>query len=594
MIGTLRQVLRFIDRGQRSKWIMLIVLAVVASGFEMAGAVMVFILIGLVSDAGADIDLPLIGDVRSLVGDVDQDSLLLGTVIATAIFFLLRGFVQVGTIYAQSRVANNAGAQLSNTLARGYLYMPYPNHLARNSSELVRNSYQAVQLLVSQVFLPLINIAASAILTVGMLTVMVAITPAATGVAIVVIGASAAIVLSVVLPRIKRVGATAHDMQRETLNWLQQSLHGIRDIRILGRERYFAHRYGKSRLRLARSNYQRAALSQLPSTIIEFSLIGFILLFFALTILGGDEAQQALPVLGLFAYVGLRLQPSIQRMINGINSIKFATAPIEDLYADLQLLRASEAPTIPTEGLPFKRSLELRDVGFAYEGTERPALSGIDLVIRPGEEIGLCGPTGGGKTTLTDIIAGLLSPTNGSILVDGVDLLGNESAWHRNLGVVPQMVFLTDDTLRRNIALGIPDAKIDDDAVREAVGLAQLSDFVDGLPEGLETTVGERGVRISGGQRQRIAIARALYRRPNVLIFDEGTSALDQETEAKLMASIERLRGSHTIILVAHRLSTVQNSDRVIFVEGGRVSGVGSFSELQQTNESFRRMSTSQ
>ena len=590
MIETIRQALELIGREHRTRWVALVLLALIASGFEMLGAVLVFVLVGLVADPGAEITLPIIGDVRSLVGDVNERTLLLGTVVVAAVFFLLRGVVQVGTIYVQRRVANNAGARLSNKLVDGYLRLPYPVHLRRNSAELIRNGHQAVQQLVGQVFVPLINVAAAVFLAVGMLALLVAIAPAATGIAILVVGGSAAVVLLFVQPRIKRLGRTAHQMQRDTLRWLQQSLHGIRDVRLLGRERYFARRYGHSRLRLARSAYMRATLNQLPSAIIEFALIGFILLFFAITIIAGEEAEGVLPVLGLFAYVGLRLQPSIQRIVSGLNDIKYSTAPIEDLYADLKAVQALPEAASQPDPLPFEAAIQLDGVQFSYEATDRPALTKIDLTIRPGDEIGICGPTGGGKTTLVDIIAGLLTPTSGRVTVDGRDLRQNERAWHRNLGVVPQMVFLTDDTLRRNIALGVLDEQIDEDALGEAVALAQLGEFVESLPAGLETTVGERGVRISGGQRQRIAIARALYRRPAVLIFDEGTSALDTETEARLMASIESLRGSHTIILVAHRLTTVRKSDRVVFVEEGRIGGIGTFDELEHGNDRFRAL----
>jgi ATP-binding cassette, subfamily B, bacterial PglK len=246
--------------------------------------------------------------------------------------------------------------------------------------------------------------------------------------------------------------------------------------------------------------------------------------------------------------------------------------------------------TRSVEPLPFHQELRLERVTFRYEQADRDALQGIDLVIHPGEQIGICGPTGGGKTTLTDIITGLLDPTSGRVTVDDRDLVDVEREWQANLGIVAQMVFLTDDALRRNVALGVPDDKVDDAALREAVKLAQLEPFVADLPEGLDTIVGERGVRVSGGQRQRIAIARALYRKPEILIFDEGTSALDNATEAQMMSAIEQLRGEHTIILVAHRLSTVRNADRIVFLEDGRATGIGSFDELRTTNTVFREM----
>jgi len=214
----------------------------------------------------------------------------------------------------------------------------------------------------------------------------------------------------------------------------------------------------------------------------------------------------------------------------------------------------------------------------------------VGLVIRRGEQVGICGPTGGGKTTLVDLITGLLAPSQGQVRVDGVDIQTNLRGWQRNLGVVSQMVFLVDDTLRRNIALGIPDDKIDEQAVCEAIRLAQLEELVARLPQGLDTVVGERGVRLSGGERQRVAIARALYYRPQVLIFDEGTSALDNITEQELMRALRSLRGGHTIVLVAHRLSTVHDADRVVFVENGRIAGIDTFEGLCATSESFRAM----
>ena len=341
---------------------------------------------------------------------------------------------------------------------------------------------------------------------------------------------------------------------------MQQGLFGIRDVKVLGREQAFAREYGRSRARMARASYLREAAGQLPSILFELSLMAFIIGFFAFTI------------------------------IQGLNSLKFSAAPLDDLHHDLQLMSEIRGTMSQVEPLPFREGLRLDHVSFRYELTDRDALQDINLVIRPGEQIGICGPTGGGKTTLTDIITGLLEPTHGRISVDGENLAELERNWQANLGIVPQMVFLTDDTLRRNIALGVADSQVDEQALQEAVKLAQLKEFVSELPQGLETKVGERGVRVSGGQRQRIAIARALYRKPEVLIFDEGTSALDNATEAQMMAAIERLRGHHTIILVAHRLSTVRNSDRIVFLEHGRMTGIGTYDELRETNVAFREM----
>lgn len=595
MMSTIRQAIDLIGREQWPKWGILVILALVVSGFEMLGAILVFVLVGLAADPNAAIDIPIIGDIRTIAGDIDSRTLLLRTVAFIAVFFLIRGVVQVWTLYYQRRVAENAGARLSIKLVTGYLRSPYPFHLRRNSAELIRNSHQASSQVVNQVFMPIINIAAQSALTVGLLIVLISIAPAASGFAVLIVGGAAVVVLVFVQPKLKRLGGIAHQAQRDTLGSLQQALQGIRDVKLFGAEQYFGRKYGQGRRSLARANYLGSVLHQMPSTIIETALIGFILVFLAISVIASDQGPQALPVLGLFAYVGLRLQPSVQRIVKGLNDIKYATAPVADMHRDLRLIQ--DIPPIggsPDDPILFERELILDNVSYRYDEANQSALAHINLAIHVGEEIGICGPTGGGKTTLIDVITGLLTPTDGQVTVDGVDISSCVGRWQRTLGVVSQMVFLTDDTLRSNIALGIPDDEIDEGALAEAVDLAQLTKFVASLDSGLDTVVGEAGVRISGGQRQRLAIARALYHRPAVLIFDEGTSALDNVVEAALLSSLERLRGTHTILHVAHRLSTVRRSDRIIFIEDGRITGAGSYDDLAVTHEGFRQMNSSE
>jgi ATP-binding cassette, subfamily B, bacterial PglK len=274
--------------------------------------------------------------------------------------------------------------------------------------------------------------------------------------------------------------------------------------------------------------------------------------------------------------------------MKNFNDIRYGRAALDDVQADLR----RPVPPLPTDTrpLPFLDRVVVEDVTFAYEGTDTPAVEGIDLEIRRGQSLGIVGATGAGKSTLVDLLIGLSTPTAGRITIDGVDLRGNEPAWHRQLGMVSQEMFLLDDTLRRNIALGLPDDEIDDARIGHAVRLAQLEDFVSGLPEGLETYVGERGVRVSGGQRQRIAIARALYPRPEVLILDEGTSALDNLTEAALIEALAQLHEDHTIITIAHRLSSVQDHDNIVFLRDGRIEATGTFDELIERSVAFQRM----
>ncbi|MCH8062420.1 MAG: ABC transporter ATP-binding protein [Chloroflexi bacterium] len=595
MLKTLSQAYQLIGRDRPGRWALLIVLAVVVSGIEMLGAILVFVLLNLIVDPTGQVDLPIIGDLKEVTGDIDDQALLIGTAVVIFAFFMVRSVVTVGAKYVENRVAFNAGAQLANTLVAGYLAWPYSVHLRRNTAELIRNGHTATQELVTSMFLPTIKMFAHSIVIVGMLALLASFAPAATGLAILILGGAAFLLLLAVQPRLKRLGEISHQMSRETLGNLQEALQGVREVKLLGREKYFAKRYARSRIAFARARYLRATVGALPPIVMEMSLIAFILVLFGFTAVSDAPSEGIVSILGLFAYAGMRLRPSLQQVIGGFNSLRYSTAPLEDLHADLIATEGlSASPQGTTKRLPFEKTIRVDHVSFRYEGAEVDALTDVDLTIHKGDQIGVCGPTGGGKSTLIDLLTGLLEPTDGRVTVDDVDIRGSERAWQQGLGVVSQSIFLIDGTLRENIALGQDEAHLQVDALDEAVELAQLSEMVEALSEGLDTMVGERGVRLSGGQRQRVAIARALYRRPDVLILDEGTSALDNATEAKLLSALERLRGENTLILVAHRLSTVRTCDSILFVANGGISGEGPYDYLLEHHPAFRAMALSE
>ena len=591
MLEAFRKTFHLVGRDKRNRWVALVAGAVVVSVLEMFGAVLIYLLLTLLVEPTATLPMPLLGDLRELGAGIDGTTFFLISAAVLGGFFLIRALAQLAYIYVKNRLAHNAGARLSTKLMRGYLRLPYAFHLRRSSAELVRNAQQSVEQLASQCFLSVIQVIAEVLLIVGLVTVMLLVAPAATGLAALIVGSAALLLMVVVQPRLKRLGLRAQEMRQRTLASLQQSLHGIREIKVLGTEEHFAEGYQADRDTLARSVHLSGTVAEMPRLVIETALIAFILILFSVSIAAGAATEELLSTLGLFAYAGLRIQPSLQKLVSGLNKVKYSAAAIDDVYADLVLVEKLDAEDEQPNDLGFREELWLESASFAYEGADHPAVIDAELSIQPGDVIGICGPTGGGKTTLTDLIIGVLDPTEGRITVDGVDLRHRRAAWFRKLGIVPQMVFLIDDTVRRNIAFGIPDEDIDVDALEEAIELAQLTEFVGRLPDGLDTVVGERGVRVSGGQRQRIAIARALYRKPEVLVFDEGTSALDNFTESALISSLERLRGERTIILVAHRLSTVRNCDRIVYLEDGRIAGIGSFEYLQRHSEGFQALS---
>ena len=590
MLDLLRKSFVLAGNERPGRWLAVVAGAVVVSGLEMVSAVLVYLLLALVADPGAQLQLPIVGDVRGVFGGVDQQTFLLGAAAVLGAFFLVRAVLQSAFLYVKHRLAQSAAARLSADLAEGYLRLPYTVHLRRSSAELLRNAHQTAEQAAPHFFLPAIQVIADALVITGLLAVMLVVAPAGTGLAVAVVGGAAALLLLVVQPRLKRLGGRVQELRKRTLGALQQSLYGIRDLQVSGAEGYFGERYRRSRRRLGRAMYLRGFVSELPRQVIETTLMVVLLALFALSVVRAEAPDQLLSTLGMFAYAGIRILPSLQRIVGGLNNLKFAGPAIEQVHDDLVLIARHARHDDDGPDLRFERELRLTDVDFSYGGERLPAITGADLTIAPGEMVGVCGPTGGGKTTLTDLISGILPPTTGSVTVDGADVDTHRGAWFRKLGIVPQSVFLVDDTLRRNIAFGLADTDIDETRVREAVRLAQLEDDVASLPHGLDTHVGERGVRFSGGERQRVAIARALYRRPEVLVFDEGTASLDNATEARLMAAIQHLRGTHTIVLVAHRLSTIRGCDRIVYVEDGRIAAVGTFEALLATSEGFRSL----
>ena len=589
------QVLQVLGPERRWRWVVLVLLGVLVTGFEAVGALLVYTLLGLVTGASAGFQLPLVGDVTARFPGTEPRTLQLWVATLVAVFFLVRSGVLIAQRYIQSRLVHNAGAQLASHLMRGYLAMPYLQHTQRNSAELVRNAFDSVQNLVSSVMKPAVEVTSELLLVLGLTLLLLVISPVTTLVALAVLGPTVWVLLAFVQPRLRQLGTASQESRKGSLLAIQQGLGGFRDIRLLGREDEFARTFARHRAVMSRTDYLRNAFSELPRSLIETALVLVIAMVFVVAILAGEGAEAVVSTLGIFAYAGLRLQPSLQKVVGGLNSMRFGQAVLDDLLADrrevdalLEAQRRRREAASEREG--FREAIELRGVTFAYAPGAPPAIRGVDLTIRRGEFVGICGPTGGGKSTLVDLITGLLQPDQGEVCVDGVPLEPEPAWWHVQLGVVSQSVFLIDDTLRRNIAFGHRDDQVDEVLLARTVERAQLREVVEQLPDGLDTVVGERGIRLSGGQRQRVAIARALYREPDVIIFDEGTSALDGATEAALVAALDELKTGRTLISVAHRISTVRRADQILVVEGGRIAASGTYSQLLESSDLFRSL----
>ena len=596
----IRQAFGLIGGERRWRWWLLGAVSLFNAALEAFGAALVYLLVALISTPDASITLPVVGDIASYFPGWTPREIKVAFALAVGVFFVLRAGVVLIQNYVTQRLVNNAKALVAGEFLDGYLSLPYLFHTQRSSAELIRNTYQGTTKLVQGVVLPALSMATELLLAISLLVTLILLAPQAMLLTTVGLGATLIIIQRFVRPRLMALSRQMEDASTESIGAIQQALGGIRDIKLLQREDAFARVHLNARLSIAKAGYKSSVLSSLSPLAIETSLILTIVAVFVLATTGDGSVERTLATLAVFAYVGLRLQPILQRMIGFLNTLNKAQAVVEILLTDRQLIHdwnaavaAEPSREIPSgPGAPrFTDAVRFEDVRFAYSDGGQTVLDGIDLEVRRGEFIGICGPTGGGKSTLVDLLVGLIQPTTGSISVDGIPLGRRPLWWWDQLGVVSQNVFLTDDTLRNNIAFGQQvGGRIDPDRVARCVERAQLQSVIDQLEHGLDTIVGERGVRLSGGQRQRVAIARALYREPEVLVLDEGTSALDGATERALVTAIDEATHERTLIAIAHRISTIRDADRILVVADGRIQDIGTHDELLERSELFRAL----
>jgi len=496
--------------------------------------------------------------------------LMVGIYIVRSLFLLWSSWVQKGFSAALS-------GRLSQRLFTIYLRQPYLFHLQHNSATLMRNSRNA-NVVVTGGIDPTLVLLTDGLVAIALFTLLIIVEPVGTIITLVAFGVGAWLFQLLTRRRIERWGDQRNLHDGMILQHLQQGLGGAKDVKILGRESEFLDQHEKHLKESLRINRVYSVLQTMPRMYMEILTIAGLAALVISMVLQKQSFTEIIPTLGLFAAAAFRVMPSINRLLGALQTLLYSRAIIASVYADFKLDAPDETKLVT--GIPFSEQLELRSVTFQYPTASTPSLQQVSLVVRRGEAVGFVGPSGAGKSTLVDVILGLFAPTAGLVLVDGQDIQKNLRNWQNQIGYVPQSIYLTDDTLRRNVAFGLGDENIDENSVRNAIRLAQLEEFVSSLPENLDTVVGERGVRLSGGQRQRIGIARALYHNPSILVLDEATSSLDTPTEHGVMQAVQALQGSKTVIIVAHRLSTVEYCDRLYRIESSRLIEEGTFDEV--------------
>ena len=588
MIDTLRKCLRLLPRSSRRDYLLLVPLSLLTGLAEMGAAAGIFAIITVLTAPSDGLAVGWIAAITRYLPWQGQSAIILQLTGLLAVFYVARSIVVLAAQYFRIRVAHAANAELSCDLLRRYLSAAYPFHFGRHSSDLIRNCTTGVDQSLAILFY-VSGLVTDLLMALGMIAVLVATSPRLSLLVGVMLVAIVLVILRLTRLTASRYGRGRHDLSASLLRSLQQALGGVKELKVLGRERFFYDDYAAQQREALLVRYLGITLESVPSVALQTALVcGALGLVAALTVTG-QTGVQSLPIAAVFGYVGMRVLPMANGIVTTMSHIRSSKPAVDALYEDFIALAAADNQTDGAH-VEFRQSIVLDAVTYTYPSAGHPAIADISLTIRQGESIGIIGETGAGKSTLVDVILGLLPPTRGRITVDGVDLSRTSAPWKRRVGYVPQSVYLVDDSLQRNIALGIPDADVDAGRMAEVLAAAQLDQFVASLPEGLRTRVGERGVRLSGGERQRIAIARALYHDPDVLIFDEATASLDVQTEAEITRTITALHDVKTVIVIAHRLSSVKACDRLVWLARGRVVDVGSFEDLQRRRADFRAL----
>jgi len=556
---------------------------------EMLGAGMIIPLTALLTQGDSTTHHPAVQHVLASMGNPKQETVVIYLLTAlVATFFLKNLYLTVLAWVQTSFVFAKLQTDLSTKLFAIYLAQPYTFHLQRNSAHLIRNIQREIETLTRFAFKPAMLICTEGLVMLGMLGFLLVIEPLGT---VLVAGLMVFAVTPLQIlskQRLMRWGDARQKSEGGMLKHLHQGLGGIKDIKLLGREQTFFLQYADHTGHAMKMTQRREFMEPVPRLWLEFFAVVGLAVLMVVMLLQQKTAEEIMPTLAFFAVAAFRLAPSANRFVGALQQIQFAAAAVNVVHQELQLALTPFRPVAHLPKQTFTDCLQLNKLSFTYPNHTQAALSSVNLVVRKGEMIGFIGASGSGKSTLIDLVLGLLTPTEGQIFVDGRTLDSNLRNWQDQIGYVPQTIYLVDDTLRKNIALGLAEADIDDAAVLRALRAAQLEGFVQTLPEGVHTTVGERGIRLSGGQRQRIGIARALYHDPDVLVLDEATSALDTQTESRVMDAVTTLHREKTILIVAHRVATVQQCDRVYRLEKGKVVAVGTPQEILQHGKSTK------
>jgi ATP-binding cassette, subfamily B, bacterial PglK len=581
----------YILKEQQTTLLFMLLLFIFVSCLEVIGTGLVGPFIALATNPNTIAQNSLLNSIYQWLNMESQTQFLIVIGCSIVAIFFLKAFLSFNSQKIIFEFGFRQRGEIASRLMHGYLGAPYTFHLGRNSASLIQNIINETDHFSNGVMMPLLTSISNGIVTLALVSLLVK----TNAMAMVIIGGIVVIsygLLQSSKHRIAKWGKDCSDALTEMIQSINHGMGGFKETKIIGCESYFEDKLDVQIERYSVGASLALSLGNLPRYAIEAFLIAFLIgftFFYISTNQGNAEGLSS--VLGIFALASIRLLPAVGNLLSAINGIRYNACSVDKIYLDLKELEAvntADSQPIAATSIthpsrlvfPFKDRIILDNISYTYPHAERTSLDRVSLVINKGESIGLIGKSGAGKTTLVDAILGLLTPEAGDITIDGTSIYTNLRAWQNSIGYVPQSIFLIDDTLEKNIAFGVPDRDIDPNRLEKAIAAAQLEELVEQMPNGLHTMLGERGVLLSGGQRQRVGIARALYHERDILVFDEATAALDTETESSVTESIKALSGIKTIIIIAHRFSTLVHCDRIYQLERGSLVKSGSYNEV--------------
>lgn len=571
---TLKQINYIFDKKQKIQCVGILILVLIGSVFELLGVSAILPLITVVLDP----DIIYENEYCRIIADVfhiqNSGEFVILISIGLCIIYIVKNAYLIISRNIQMLFSYNIQKQLSLRLMDFYLHQNYLFHVAHNVAELQRNIGNDVTCFFTTVTMSmnLLVEAATCVLLVAFLFVQ----DVRTTIIIVGVLLIATLIFLKIYKKLQvKYGKIARNTNSVKIKWLIQAFAGIKEIKVMNREEFFLRNYREALIESNKAGRRSKILSTIPKNIMETICICSLLFAVCLRIVQGVDFSELVTTLSVFALAAIRMLPSFNRITEYLGSVLYNKASVDNVFADLKEAEQQEQvlnlQDKSIERLRLNKEITVRNLTFTYPNTDKKIFDNASITIGKNKSVAFVGSSGAGKTTLADIIIGVLEPQSGEVAVDGVDVFTHLEAWHKTIGYIPQMIYLMDDTICANIVFGLAEDEIDEAKVWKALEKAELAEFVRSLPEGINTEIGDRGVRLSGGQRQRIGIARALYREPEVLILDEATSALDNETETAVMQSIENLHGETTLIIIAHRLTTIRNCDEVYEVGNGEI-----------------------